>query len=118
MTYSMQDNTNFANQHYSISSNRSPGGHEKIRVNYSLQQIHHKGFRQGLVLFWFVFSSIRKRTLYSLDLGSLVKQMDVEKKVGQSKIKRMNVRLSFVHGEGRYFYINMYRDIHTSQSIL
>jgi len=26
----MQDNTNFANQHYSISSNRSPRGHEKI----------------------------------------------------------------------------------------
>lgn len=39
--------------------------------------------------------------------------MDVEKKVGQSKIKMMNVRLSFVHGEGRYFYINMYSYIHT-----
>lgn len=82
--------------------------------NYVLPEIHHKGFRQ---FFQFIFR-VRKTTPYSLDLGGLLKQMDVGKKVGQLKIKRMKVWLFFGYGEGRYFYINMYRYIHTSQIIL
>jgi len=36
-------------------------------------------------------------TSYSLDIGSLLKQIDVEKKVGQSNIKMLILRFTFVH---------------------
>lgn len=32
--------------------------------------------------------------------------MDVKKKVGQSKVKRMNVRYHFVHGERKLFFFD------------
>jgi len=57
--------------------------------------MHHASFRQNFLLF--ILVSVKIGTSYSLDIGSLLKQIDVEKKVGQSNIKMLILRFTFVH---------------------
>lgn len=106
ISYSMQGNSNFSNQHYSTSSNRSPV--QKSRVNYSLLKIHHKGFQQFIWFGLFFFFQYQKKNTIFFRSWRFIKANGCQKESKPIKNQKDECKALLCPSEKKIFNIILY----------